>query len=329
MKAIQIEKQGGPEVMELKEIPVPQPAAGQVLIKVEYAGVNFIDTYKRGGIYKVPLPYVMGHEPAGHIVAVGDGVHDYKVGDKVAAYTSEGGFAEYCLATEKQLAKLPDAMSTKDGAAVLLQGLTVLSMIREAHEAKKGQYILVHAAAGGVGLLLCQMLSYFGVHVIGTTSTQEKADLAKANGAEHVILYSKDTLDEVVKKVKALTPDGEGVHAVLDGVGADTWESDFEVIRRKGTLVTFGNASGPVPPFAPLKLAAKNLKVCRPVLNNYIATKEEMQGYSAELMDLHSKGAFKLEIWKDGYPFTADGLKQAHDDLANRRTTGKLIVRMQ
>ena len=153
--------------------------------------------------------------------------------------------------------------------------------------------------------------------------------MAKANGAEHVIIYSKDTLDEVVKKVKALTPDGEGVHAVLDGVGADTWESDFEVARRKATLVTFGNASGPVPPFAPLKLGAKNLKVCRPVLNNYVVTKEEMQTYSSEMFDLYAKGAFKLSRWQDGYPFSVEGMRQAHEDLAGRKTTGKLVVHMQ
>ncbi|KAL7008761.1 NADPH:quinone reductase [Cystobasidiomycetes sp. EMM_F5] len=278
MRAIRIHKQGGPEVMQMDEIPVPKPGQGQVLIK---------------------------------------------------AYTSEGGFAEYCLAAEKQLARLPEGVSTADGAAVLLQGLTTLTMIREAHPAQKGQYILVHAAAGGVGLLLCQMLSYIGVNVIGTTSTEEKAKLAKANGAEHVIIYSKDTLPEVVKKIKALTPDGEGVHAVLDGVGADTWESDFEVARRKATLVTFGNASGPVPPFAPLKLGAKNLKVCRPVLNNYVVTKEEMKTYSDELLDMYAKGAFKLETWKDGYPFSVEGMRQAHEDLAGRKTTGKLVVHIQ
>ncbi|CAD6573574.1 MAG: NADPH:quinone reductase [Cyphobasidiales sp. Tagirdzhanova-0007] len=316
MKAIQIQEQGGPEVMEIREIPTPHPDLSQVL-------------FKRGGIYKVALPYSMGHEASGRIVSVGKDVTDYKVGDKIVAYTAEGGFADYCLATESQLAKLPEGMSTRDGAAIFLQGLTVVTLIKDAHEAKKGQYILVHAAAGGVGLLLCQTLSSLGVHVIGTTSTQEKADLAKANGAEHVLLYSKDTLDEVVKKIKALTPDGAGVHAVLDGVGADTWESDFEVARRKATLVSFGNASGPVPPFAPLKLGPKNLKVCRPVLNNYVITKEEMQYYSNELFDLYKKDAFKLEIWKDGYPFSAEGIRQAHEDLAGRRTTGKLIMNMQ
>jgi NADPH2:quinone reductase len=298
---------------------------------------------------------------------VGDGVQDYSVGDRVAAYIGEGAFAEYTLAAEKQLAKLPDSVSTKDGATVLLQGLTCLTMIREAHPVKKGEYVLVHAAAGGTGLLLCQMcvtptvllpcplltfdhhsarrLKHAGAHVIGTVSTPEKAELAKQAGAEHVFIYKKETLSDVIQKIKAVTPGGEGVHAVLDGVGKDTFESGFEVARRKATLVTFGNASGAVEPFAPLKLAAKNLKgksrpwrcfdsplrhgsvstlsrisVIRPVLNNYVLTKEEMQTYSRELFELYSQGAFKLSTWKDGYPFTADGIRQAQDDLSELRS---------
>lgn len=192
-------------------------------------------------------------------------------------------------------------------------------------------------------------LSYFGVHVIGTVSTPEKAELAKKNGAENIFIYTKDNIAEMVKEVKAYTPDGEGVHAVYDGVGADTWESDFDVVRRKGSIVTFGNASGPVPPFAPLKLAAKNLKgkkegaylncmllifanlVCRPTLNNYVATTEEMQTYAKELFDLYAKGAFKLAVSPtapDGYTFTAEGARQSHADLSGRKTTGKLIVKI-
>jgi len=176
-------------------------------------------------------------------------------------------------------------------------------------------------------LLLCQLISALGGHVIGTASTQEKADLAKANGAEHVVLYKDVPFDEVAKKIKALTPDGEGVHAVIDGVGKDTFESNFETVKRKGTIITIGNASGPVEPFAPLKLAAKNLKILRPTLGNYVYTREEFQGYAKELFDLVEAGKVNIKLHKeDGYEFSTEGAQAAHTDISGRATTGKLLI---
>jgi len=334
MRAIQIQKQGGIDELELHEnIPVPQIKEDEILVKTEWSGVNFIDTYMRGGIYKIETPAVLGNEPSGEVVKVGDKVDPkvfgFGVGDKVACYTSLTGYGEYSVAPANRVAKLPSEISTKSAASYFLQGLTALTAVREAHEVKKDEYILVHAAAGGLGLLLCQLASAIGAHVIGTTSTQEKADLAKQNGAEHVVLYKDVPYEEVIKPIKAFTPGGEGVHAVFDGVGKDTFEANFELLRRKGTLVTIGNASGTVPPFAPMKLAAKNLKLVRPTLHNYCHTREEFQPYAKELFDLIISKKLRLKLHKEeGYPFTTEGVRQAHRDISSRASTGKLIIKV-
>lgn len=330
MKACQIQEQGDLNVIQVRDdVEVPKPGPGQVLYKVEYAGVNFIDTYMRGGIYKMPMPMILGQESAGTVVAVGPDVDDgFKVGDKVAGYTSGGSFAEYALTNVEKTCKIPENVSTRDAATVLLQGLTALTFVKEAHLVEKGQYILVQAAAGGLGLLLCQLCKHFGAHVIGTTSTEEKAKLAKQAGAEHVILYSGNV--NVVEEVYKITG-GEGidrgVHAVFDGVGKDTFDMDFELVRRKGTIVTCGNASGPVPPFAPLKLGPKNLKVCRPVLNQYVHTKEEFQQYTKELWDILDKGHLNLSVYKE-YDLSTEGIRQSQEDIMSRKTSGKLLVKV-
>ncbi|GAA6061498.1 hypothetical protein JCM10212_000202 [Sporobolomyces blumeae] len=330
MRACQISEQGELDVIQVKQVDVPQPAKGQVLIKVEYAGVNFIDTYQRGGIYKLPMPWTLGNECAGEVVAVGEGTEAFKVGDRVAAYTPGGSFAEYTLSPIKQTCKLPEGVSTKDAATIILQGLTALTFVREAHEVKKGQWILVQAAAGGLGRLLCQLCSHYGANVIGTTSTAEKAEIAKASGAQHVFLYGPGKEQEIVDQVYALTG-GEGIErgvdCVFDGVGKDTFEMDFDLLRRKGTLVTLGNASGPVPPFAPLKLGPKNLKLCRPVLNQYVYTQEEFTRYSSELFEIVKLGHLDLAVHGE-YDLSTEGIKQAQMDIMGRKTSGKLLIKV-
>ncbi|GAA5837222.1 hypothetical protein JCM3766R1_002166 [Sporobolomyces carnicolor] len=332
MRACQIQEQGDLDVIRVSDVKLPQPGRGQVLIKVEYAGVNFIDTYQRGGIYKLPMPWTLGNECAGEIVSLGEDVDPaavgFNVGDKVAAYTPGGSFAEYTLAPTKQTVKLPEGVSTRDAATLILQGLTALTFVREAHEVKPGQWILVQAAAGGLGRLLCQLCRHLGANVIGTTSSQEKAEIAKRAGAHHVLLYGPGT--DVVSRVYELTG-GEGidrgVHAVFDGVGKDTFDMDFDLLRRKGTLVTLGNASGPVPPFAPLKLGPKNLKVCRPVLNQYVYTAEEFHSYASELFEIVKQGHLELSVHGE-YPLTTEGIKQSQIDITGRKTSGKLLIKV-
>ncbi|GAA6035547.1 hypothetical protein JCM8097_000309 [Rhodosporidiobolus ruineniae] len=334
-KAAVIREQGEIDVIKVEpDYPVKQPAEGEVLIKVDYAGVNFIDTYFRGGVYKPQLPYVLGNESAGTVVALGPGVdassHGFNVGDTVGAYTAGGSFAEYAIAKADKVVKLPEGFTTRQAATAITQGLTALTFVKEAHEVKKGQFILVQAAAGGLGLLLVQLAKHFGATVIGTTSTAEKAEIAKKAGADHVLLYGEQKWDEIVEQVYKITG-GEGidrgVHAVFDGVGKDTFDVDFDLLRRKGTLVTLGNASGPVAPFAPLKLGPKNLKVCRPVLNQYVHTKDEFQTYSTELFDLIKQGVLDLSVHGE-YPLTTEGIRQTQIDITSRKTSGKLLVKV-
>jgi len=332
MKAILIEKTGGPEVLELGEVAAPSPSADKVIIKVEWAGVNYIDTYKRGGVYTLPLPLILGEESSGTIVALPTSesvlkseqytLRDFQVGDRVAC-TVSGSFAQYVAAPWDKCWKLPPHVDTKIGALSVLQGMTALTMIRETYPVKKGDYVLIHAAAGGVGLLLCQVCSHLGAHVIGTVSTPAKAELAKQNGAEHAIISKEQN---VVEEVKRLT-DGQGCHVILDGIGKDTWESDFEMIRRKGTIITYGNSSGVVPPFPPLKLAPKNVKVARPTLTNYIVTPEESAEYFGWLFELIDQGVLRFHVHEE-YPFTAEGLRKAQTDITSRGTTGKLVVKV-
>ncbi|GAA95621.1 uncharacterized protein L969DRAFT_92751 [Mixia osmundae IAM 14324] len=332
MRALQVSEFGGPDVLQVVEVPVPQPKPGHILIKVEASGINFIETYFRKGIYKTPLPVILGNEPAGVVVALSpnpdeDKAADFKIGSRVAAYVSNGAHAEYCLVPIDKTALIPDHLSTRDAASILLQGLTALTLVREAHPVKAGEYALVHAAAGGTGLLLCQILKYLGVHVIGTVSTEDKAELARQNGAEKVVLYHSTPIEQVASQVKALTPGGAGFHVVFDGIGSATFDSAFEVLARKGSLVSFGNASGTVPPFAPLKLASKNIKLTRPTLGNYIATRDEFMHYSEELFALVAGGHVQLKLHEEnGYPLSTEGVQRAHSDLEGRKTTGKLYL---
>ncbi|KAH0569271.1 hypothetical protein GP486_000027 [Trichoglossum hirsutum] len=241
MRGILVEKTGGTEVLQFRtDLPVPEPKEGEILVKNDYIGVNFIDT----GLYPSLKPEILGREAAGNIIALGPNVpSSFSPGDRVA-WLGTGAYAEYSSISAAKAVHIPSTVSSSDAAAALLQGLTALTLVREAYAVKAGEFVLVHAAAGGVGLWLCQILKSIGARTIGTVSTTAKAELAKVNGAEFVVEYSRE---DVVQRVKEITR-GEGVAAVFDGVGKDTFEADLEVVARKGTVVSFGNASGPVPP---------------------------------------------------------------------------------
>jgi len=318
-KAIQIECTGGPEELKLVDLELPSPTQDQIVVKNSYIGVNYIDTYFRRGIYPASLPYILGREASGEIIETGSNVTEFKKGDRIV-YLHVGTYSEYTVITPSHAIIIPPGISEKVAAAALLQGLTALTLIREAYQAKKGDYILVHAAAGGMGLQLCQLLNSLGVHVIGTTSTSGKAELALSNGAEFVINY---TTEDVVEKVKEIT-NGGGVDAVLDGVGKDTFEISLECVKRKGTLISFGNASGVVPPISISKLSPKNIKLLRPSFFGYITTKAEWDKHSNDLIQLLQNGSLKARI-HEIYPLAE--ASRAHTDLESRGTTGKLLLR--
>lgn len=321
MKGVVINKTGGTEVLEYKtDLPVPQPKQGQILVKNDYVGVNFIDTYFRTGLYPAPgFPYTLGREAEGSVVKVGSGeTYGLKEGDKVV-WMATDAYAEYTAAPAEKAVKVPSGLSPKIGAAALLQGLTALTMIREAHHVKKGDWVLVHAAAGGTGLWLVQLLKAVGANIIGTASTQEKIDTATKAGATHMINYSKE---DVKEKVKELTG-GKGVIAVFDGVGKDTFDLDLEILARKGSLISFGNASGAVPPVTIAKLSAKNLRLMRPTLFGYLVTREEFEGYTKELFDFIIKDKLDVRL-HEVYPLSE--VARAHNDLEGRKTSGKLLL---
>ncbi|KAF5123525.1 putative quinone oxidoreductase [Metarhizium anisopliae] len=324
MKGIRVHQTGDSSVLrQEKDLAIPAIGDRDVLVKVEYAGVNFIDIYQREGVYPMPLPFTAGREGSGTVVGVGPHVRpttDFNIGDRVAVFT-QGTMAEYVSAAASGVAKLPPSVSTQSGAAITLQGLTAWTMVRDAHRVEAGQVVLVQAAAGGTGGLLVQMCKHLGATVIGTVSTQQKAQVARKHGCDHVILY-KDV--NVEREVDHLT-DGEGCHAVLSGVGAATFEADLACTRRKGTLVSYGNSSGVVSSFGILALSKRNVKLVRPTLANYITERDEFEERWQELSGLVSSGAVKLEL---GGMYTLDTLGRAQDDLASQLTTGKLLVKI-
>lgn len=322
MKGVLIEKTGGVEVLQYKtDLPVPTPKEGEVLVKNDFIGINYIDTYFRTGLYPAPKPEILGREAEGTIVSTGGGnLYNLKVGDRVV-WMGTSAYAEYTSAPASTAYPIPSSLSPSIAAAAFLQGLTALTLIREAYEVKKGDWILVHAAAGGVGLWLCQLLKAVGARTIGTASTAEKIELAKENGAEFMINYKEEK--DFVGKVKEITG-GEGVAAVFDSTGKDQFENDLEVVARKGTVVSYGNSSGAVPPLTIARLSAKNVKVLRPTLFNYIATREEFERYTGELFEFITKHNFNVRI-HETYPL-AD-VARAHTDLEGRKTTGKLLLK--
>jgi NADPH:quinone reductase len=320
MKAIRVHTPGGPEVMKLEEVPEPKVGPGQAVVKLEAAGLNYIDVYFRTGTYKAPLPLTPGLEGAGIVTQVGDGVKDLKVGDRVAYTGIPGSYAQMNVCPADRLVKLPDKLSFRDGAASMLQGMTAHYLTRSTYPLKSGDTCLVHAAAGGMGLLLTQMGKMFGATVIGTVSTDEKAALAKQAGADHVILYSKQ---DFVAEVKRITGN-RGVDVIYDGVGATTFEKGLTCIRPRGVMALYGAASGPV---APLDLQLLNangsLFVTRPSLNHHIASREELVQRSGDVLGWIRDGKLKLRVETT---FPLDKAGEAHRALEGRKTTGKVLL---
>ncbi|HUX25791.1 MAG TPA: quinone oxidoreductase [Burkholderiales bacterium] len=319
-KAIRYHKHGGPEVLQLDDVELGDPAQGQVRIRHTAIGVNFVDTYQRSGLYPMQLPQIGGNEGAGVVEAVGPGVTDLKAGDRVTYTGLAGSYCEQRLVPADRMVKLPQGISEDQAASMLLKGLTVHYLIFSTYQVKKGDTVLWHAAAGGVGLIACQWLKALGVTTIATAGSPEKMALAKAHGADHVINYSTENF---VEKVKAITG-GKGVPVVYDGVGKTTWEGSLDCLSPRGLMVTFGNASGPVAPVNLGILSAKgSLYVTRPTLGTYIATRAELLERSKALFDVVLSGKVKIETTAR---YKLADAAQAHRDLESRKTTGSVIL---
>jgi NADPH2:quinone reductase len=320
MKAIRVHAPGGPESMKLEDVAASAPAAGQAQVKLEACGVNYIDVYFRTGAYKAPLPLTPGMEGAGTVTAVGPGVSDVKVGDRVAWTGVIGSYAQMLSVATDRLVALPTQLTFKDGAAAMLQGLTAHYLVTSTWPLKKGETALVQAAAGGMGLLLCQMAKMRGATVIGTVSTEEKAALAKAAGADHVILYTKQDFEPEVKRITG----GRGVDVVYDGVGATTFDKSLSCLRPRGYMILFGAASGPVPP---LDLQVLNVRgslfLQRPSLNHHIGAREELLQRAGEVLGWIKDGKIKLRI---EHQFPLAQAAEAHKALEGRKTTGKILL---
>jgi NADPH2:quinone reductase len=319
-KAIRYHKQGGPEVLQLDDVQVGDPGPGQVRLRHTAIGVNFLDTYQRSGLYPMQLPQIGGNEGAGVIEAVGAGVTDFKAGDRVCYTGIVGAYCESRLAAADRMVKLPAGISDEQAAAMLLKGLTVHYLIFSTYAVKKGETVLWHAAAGGVGLIACQWLKALGVTTIGTAGSAEKLALAKAHGADYVINYSTE---DFAKRVKEITG-GKGVPVVYDSVGKSTWEGSLDCLRPRGLMVSFGNASGPVAPVNLGILATKgSLYVTRPTLGTHIASRADLVERSNALFDVVKSGKVKIETSKT---YKLADAAQAHRDLEARKTTGSVIL---
>ena len=321
MKAIRIHQFGGPEVLQYEDVPDPSPKAGEALIKIDAAGVNFIDTYQRSGAYKVPLPVTLGQEGGGTVSAVGAGVAaGLKAGDKVAWTGILGSYAESHAVPADRLIALPAGVTTKQGAAIMLQGMTAHYLASTTFPLKSGDTCLVHAGAGGVGLLLTQIAKIRGARVITTVSTDEKAKLSRDAGADHVVMYTSQDFEEEVKKITG----GKGVPVVYDSVGQTTFAKSLNCLAPRGMMVLFGQSSGPVPPIDAQILAQKgSLFLTRPTLVNYIATREELQQRSSEIFGWIAAGKLRLRM---EFEFPMKDAAKAHQALEGRKTTGKVLL---
>ena len=320
MKAIQLQQTGGPEVLQLADLPVPQPKANEAVVKIVASGVNFIDVYQREGRYKVPLPFVLGQEAAGVVASVGADVKSVKPGDRVAWAGTLGSYAEYAAVPAERLVQVLSGVSDQQAAATMLQGMTAHYLIYDTFPLKRGQTALVHAAAGGVGLLMVQMAHNLGARVIATVSTDEKAKLAREAGADEVILYTQADFEAETKRLTS----GHGVNVVYDGVGKTTFDKGLNVLRPRGMMVLFGGSSGPVPPFDLIQLSQKgSLYVTRPTLGHYTATTEELRARSSAVFEMIAEGRLKLRI-EHTYPL--GDAATAHRDIEGRKTTGKLLL---
>ena len=320
MKAIRISQYGGAEVLSFEDIDVADPGEGQVRITIEAAGVNFIDTYHRTGLYPLNLPLTLGLEGAGIVNAVGAGVSDLAEGDRVAWKSVAGSYAEQVVADEVEVVKIPSGVATKTAAAVMLQGLTAHYLVNSTYSVREGDTCLIHAAAGGVGLLLVQMAKMRGARVIGTTSTEEKAALARGAGADDIILYTERDFETEVLNLT----DSEGVEVVYDSVAKATWEKSINCLKPRGYMVFFGNASGPVPPIDPLLLSQKgSIYLTRPTLNSYTQTREEYLQRTREVMGWIQDGELDVRI---GEEHPLENTAEAHNRLEGRQTTGKVLL---
>jgi len=320
MKAIRVHKPGGPEVLILDEIPIPEPKAGEARVKIDAIGLNYVDIYQRTGLYPLPTPFTLGMEGAGVVDAVGDGVTEVKKGDRVAYSMVLGSYAEYAIVPAWKLAPLPANVDAHSAAALMLQGMTAHYLTHSTYALQPGQTALIHAAAGGVGLLLVQIAKNLDATVIGTVSTEAKAALAKEAGADHVILY---TQTDFAAEVKKLT-EGHGVHVVYDSVGQSTFAKSLDCLRPRGYLALFGQSGGPVAPFDPGILAAKgSLFLTRPSLNHYTLDRAELLQRAADLFAWTASGKLKLRIEKT---FPMSEAAEAQRQMEARKTTGKVLL---
>jgi NADPH2:quinone reductase len=320
MKAIQVKQVGGPEAMQLEELPNPQPKANEAVVKLAASGVNFIDVYFREGRYKSPLPFVLGQEGAGVVTSLGAEAKSVKVGDRVAWTGLQGAYAEYAAVPADRLVPIPQGVSDQQAAAAMLQGMTAHYLSHDTYPLKRGETALVHAAAGGVGLLLVQMAHNIGARVIATVSTEEKAKLARGAGADDVILYTQSDFEAETKRLTG----GKGVDVVYDSVGKTTFDKGLNILRTRGMMVLFGGSSGAVPPFDLVALSQKgSLYVTRPTLGHHIATRDELVARSGAVFGMMAAGKLKLRI-EHTYPLAE--AQRAHRDLEGRKTTGKLLL---
>ncbi len=319
-KAIRIHTNGGPEVLKYEDVPTPEPGPGEALIRHYAVGLNYIDVYFRTGLYKAPnMPLIIGQEGAGTVTAVGAGVTLVKPGDRVAYAGPIGGYATDRVLPADRLMHLPDAISFETGAAMMLQGMTAQYLLRRTYRVKSGETIVVHAAAGGVGLILCQWARHLGVNVIGVVSSEEKATLAKANGATHTLIG----FINLVAEVKKITG-GAMVPVVYDSVGKDTWNASLDSLAPLGLMVSFGSASGPVPPFDLGVLSAKgSLYLTRPTLASYVAKRSDLETVAGELMSVVASGAVKIQV---NQTFALADAAKAHIALESRQTTGSTVL---
>ncbi len=319
MKAIQISQYGGPEVLQIQEVPIGKPGNGQALIRVEVAGVNFIDIYQRRGIYPVALPFISGLEGSGIVEAVGEGVKIVKPGDRVAYVHEPGSYAEQSLVKAEHLIPLPAEVSFEQGAAFPLQGMTAHYLLHEFRKVKPNDIILIHAAAGGMGLLLVQWAKHLGARVLGTVSSEEKAKIAKEAGADEIIIYTKQ---DFFTEVKRLT-NNHGADLIIDGVGKTTFPGNLEAAALRGTIVIFGAASGPADPVSPNVLMSRSLTVSGGTLFDFILNREELLGRAKAVMEGILQGWLKLRI---DQVFPLEKAAEAHRKLEERKTSGKVLL---
>jgi NADPH2:quinone reductase len=323
MRAIVVNELGAPDVLQLSDIDDPRPGPGQLLVKVGAVGVNFIETYQRSGLYKMQVPYTPGAELAGHVLAVGEGVVGFQPGDRVATSNALGSYAEQAIVEADRAVHVPEGVDIETAAAAMLQGMTAHYLTQSTYAIKAGETALVHAAAGGMGLLLTQLVKAAGATVIGTTSNETKAKLATEAGADEIVRYDQFEDDALAAEVRRRNG-GQGVDVVYDGVGASTFEASLASLRPRGMLVSYGNASGPVPPVAPLRLSqGGSLFLTRPTLGDYIAAKEELEWRAGDLFRWIQDGTLTLHV---GATYPLGEAAQAHRDLAARKTTGKVLL---